>query len=68
MMAPLPVVSSGPERMSMASNGPVEPDAEARIGAANLRQIFLALVAEDFTEQQALIIVGHMIVAARFGE
>lgn len=52
----------------MAGNGPVEPSAEARIGAANLRQTFLALVAEDFTEQQALVIIGQMLIASRFGD
>ena len=47
----------------MAGNGPVEPSADIRVGAANLRQIFIALVAEEFTENQALAIIGQMIVA-----
>ena len=45
------------------SNGPVEPSADARIGAANLRQIFIALLAEGFTESQALVIIGQLILA-----
>lgn len=52
----------------MASNGPQEPNAEARIGAANLRQIYLALTAEDFTEQQALTIIASMMIAGAMGE
>lgn len=51
----------------MASNGPIEPSADLRIGAAQLRQTFLALIAEDFTETQALAIIGQIIVAGVLG-
>lgn len=45
------------------SNGPIEPAAEMRMLATTLRQYFLALVQEGFTEQQALIIVGYALTA-----
>ena len=45
------------------SNGPIEPNAEMRVGAKTLRQMFLALIQEGFTEQQALVIIGQCIAA-----
>lgn len=45
------------------SNGPVEPAAELRQLASILRQTYLALVQEGFTEQQALIVVGQILSA-----
>lgn len=47
----------------------IEPSADMRVLAANLRQMFLALVREGFTEQQALTIIGQCISAnAKGGE
>jgi hypothetical protein len=51
----------------MAERPPVEPSADLRMLASFLRQTFLALIAEGFTEHQALVIVGQMI-AANTGE
>jgi hypothetical protein len=45
-------------------NGPIEPSADVRIGAAALRQTSLALVQEGFTEPQALQIIGQMLAIA----
>lgn len=42
-----------------------EPDATARQSAAALRNFFLALVDEGFTEPQALVILGQMLGAAK---
>lgn len=50
------------------SNGPVEPTAELRIMANMLRQTFLALTQEGFSEQQALVIIGQMIAANLGGQ
>lgn len=50
----------------MPDNGPVEPSAAVREGAHGIREIFIALTMEGFTEKQALIIVGQML-AASFG-
>lgn len=49
----------------MAANGPIEPSANMREMANNLRQMYLALVYEGFTEQQALIVIGQILGAAR---
>lgn len=43
------------------SGFPMEPDADKRVLANSLRQMFVALVAEGFTEQQALVIVGQIM-------
>lgn len=43
--------------------GPTEPSADIRQAASAVRQIFVALTNEGFTEQQALHIVGVMLVA-----
>jgi hypothetical protein len=51
----------------MASNGPVELNAELRIGAANLYQIFIALMNGGFTEPQALTIIASMMIASSLG-
>lgn len=45
------------------SNGPIEPSADLRQLASFLRQTFLALVQEEFTEQQALVIIGQILAA-----
>ena len=49
----------------IGSNGPVEPSAELRQMAATFRQIFVALVAEGFTEKQALVMIGQILAANR---
>jgi len=41
--------------------GPTEPTADLRQMASLLRQTFIALVNEGFTEAQALKIVGEII-------
>lgn len=46
---------------------PIEPSAAHRTLARQLRELHLALVAEDFTEPQALAIVGH-VIAASYGD
>lgn len=48
--------------------GPVEPSAELRVLASVLRQAYVALVAEGFTEQQALAIVGQLLAANTGGQ
>lgn len=40
-----------------------EPAADLRQMASGLRQMFVALLNEGFTEQQALIIIGQCIAA-----
>ena len=45
------------------SNGPIEPDAGKRVAAKELRQMFLALTQEGFSEQQALVIIGQILAA-----
>lgn len=44
-------------------NGPIEPAADLRELANVLRQTFIALTLEGFTEQQALAIVGQILAA-----
>lgn len=39
----------------------VEPSAEIRQLAKNLRQIYLALIREGFTPPEALAIIGHAV-------
>jgi hypothetical protein len=39
-----------------------EPSAALREAARAVREIFVALVNEGFTEQQALIIVGQVLI------
>lgn len=46
---------------------PVEPSADLRAFASIMRQMFVALVDQGFTEQQALTIIGQAIVANRPG-
>ena len=42
---------------------PIEPAADIRQMANALRQVFLALMAEGFTEQQALVLIGQILAA-----
>lgn len=51
----------------MSTGGAQEPNAESRIGAANLWQTFLALTAEGFSETQALNIIGQLLIASALG-
>lgn len=44
-------------------NPPREPSADLRQLASVLHQTFTALVAEGFTEAQALVIVGQILAA-----
>ena len=41
-----------------------EPSAEWRVFASNMRQMFVALMKEGFTERQALAIIGQGLAAA----
>ena len=45
------------------SNGPMEPRADMRATANELRQMFIALTIEGFTSQEALVIIGTIITA-----
>lgn len=47
------------------SNGPVEPAADMRKFAAGMRQIYLALTQEGFSDREALIIIGQMLSSNR---
>ena len=49
-------------------NAPIEPSADIRQAAHGLREMYIALTAEDFTEQQALIIIGQVIAANSGGQ
>lgn len=40
---------------------PREPSSDLRQAASGLHQMFVALVAEGFSEDQALVIIGHML-------
>ncbi|MEU8136592.1 hypothetical protein [Streptodolium elevatio] len=45
------------------SGYPTEPAADLRQMASQLRQMFVALMNEGFTEKQALVIIGQCIAA-----
>lgn len=45
------------------SNGPIEPSGDLRVFANFLRQMYLALIAEGFDDQQALTIIGQTLAA-----
>jgi len=45
------------------TNGPVEPTADERVGAAAAFRLFVALQQEGFSESQALTILGTMLTA-----
>jgi hypothetical protein len=44
-------------------NGPIEPSADLRALAQGLRQMYLALVEEGFTQTEALVVIGQIIAA-----
>lgn len=50
--------------LSSPGNFDVEPSADTREAAHGVREMFVALVMEGFTENQALIIVGQILAAA----
>lgn len=45
----------------MNERPPVEASAAVRQGAKELRGVYIALVNEGFTEEQALSIIGHIL-------
>lgn len=49
--------------MPNMSNGsiPTEPAADLRSFASQMRQMFVALAAEGFTEAQALTVIGDLL-------
>ena len=49
-------------------SGPVEPRADLRQAAHGLMEIFVSLKDAGFTEQQALIILGHMMSGQKGAE
>ncbi|AHH98351.1 hypothetical protein [Kutzneria albida] len=49
------------------TNGPIEPSADLRKLASVLRQTYIALIAEGFTEHQALVIIGQILAAQSGG-
>lgn len=49
--------------MAEANRVPVEPSAAARIAAHNLREMFVGLINEGFSESQALHILGVMLAS-----
>lgn len=53
----------------MGRSGPVEPSADLRDLASILRQTYVALVEEGFTEDESLKVIGQLLVAnSRGGE
>lgn len=46
---------------------PIEPRGEIRTAIHAIREVYLALLAEGFTEAEALTIVGKMLQAAMLG-
>lgn len=49
-------------------NGPVEPSAALRAAAKELRGWYIALLAEGFSEREALTIIGQLLAAANGGK
>ena len=45
-------------------NSPTEPSADMRAMAHTFREMFVALRAEGFNEQQALAVIGQTIAAS----
>jgi hypothetical protein len=45
----------------MTNNAPQEPSADLRMAANAMRQMFISLVNEGFSEAQALQIIGHTV-------
>ena len=55
---------AGRQAVMSGSNGPVEPAADIRQTASALYQMFVALTAEGFNEQQALVVIGQILSAS----
>lgn len=51
--------------MHARTDAPVEASADVRAGAKAIREQFLALVAEGFTESQALALIQGMLAGAQ---
>lgn len=49
-------------------NGPVEPHADIRQATAVSFQVYVALVEQGFTEQQALYLVAQMVRPQQTGQ
>jgi hypothetical protein len=47
----------------MTQGIPCEPSADLRQMASAMRQMFVALTNEGFTERQSLTIIGHLLSA-----
>lgn len=47
------------------TNGPVEPSADLRQFASMMRQMYIALTMEGFTEHEALVVIGQILAANR---
>ncbi len=52
----------------MSTYGREEPTSDARLAARAIRSMFVALVAEGFSEREALLIVGQMLASQAGGE
>lgn len=51
----------------MSGLPPCEPSADLRVFASSMRQMFVALTNEGFTEQQALTMIGQVLAASIAG-
>lgn len=49
------------------ANSEMEPNAELRQMAAQLRQMYVALTDQGFNDQQALVIIGQVLSAGQKG-
>lgn len=45
----------------------IEPSADMRMFASSLRQMYIALLMEGFTEPESLAIIGHVLAATLGG-
>lgn len=48
-------------------SAPIEPSADKRQAAHELREIYVALIAEGFSEREAVAIIGHILAAGAGG-
>jgi len=48
-------------------SAPIEPSADKRQAAHELREIYVALIAEGFNEREAVAIIGHLLSAGGRG-
>lgn len=65
MVIPFSLIRPGPFVADLAQT---EPNADARTFARTMRQLFVALMLEGFTEAQALQIIGMGIAASVAGQ